>query len=45
LEKVYQNYKEILEDYGKKNKVYFINGEKSINEVFEGVKKVIEKKI
>lgn len=45
LEKVYQNYKRVFKKFETKIKIYFIDGERSIKEVFEDVKKVIEKKM
>jgi len=45
LEKVYSSYKEILKDFKTKTNVYFINGEKSIKEVFEEIKKIIQKQL
>ncbi len=43
LKEVYQNYKEILEDYSQENKVYFIKGERSISQISEDIKSLVEK--
>lgn len=42
LTKVYGNYKKTFKDFEGKTKIYFINGEKSINEVFEEIKNYVK---
>ncbi|RLC38087.1 MAG: dTMP kinase [Candidatus Nealsonbacteria bacterium] len=38
LKKVYENYKKVLKEFEKTTKIFIINGERSIEEVFEDVK-------
>jgi dTMP kinase len=45
LEKIYLNYKKIFEKFKELTKIYFINGERSIEEVFSEIKKIINEKI
>jgi dTMP kinase len=45
LKKVYQNYRKILKEFKWKTKIYFINGERSINEVFKEIKKIINENV
>lgn len=45
LEKVRNNFLKIIEEYNRKgkDKIYIVDGEKTIEEVFEKIKKIIEK--
>lgn len=43
LEQVYQNYKKTFEEFKNQCKIYFIDGEESIEEVFVKVKEIIGK--
>lgn len=45
LGKVYQNYKKTLKDFRSKTKIYFIDGQRSIKEVFGNIKKIINEKV
>ncbi len=45
LKKVYENYKKVLKEFEKTTKIFIINGERSIEEVFSEIKKIVQKQL
>ena len=45
LKKVYEGYKKVLKEFENSTEIYFINGERSIEEVSLDIKKIIQKQL
>jgi len=45
LERVYTAYQKVMKKFKNKTKIYFIDGKRSINEIFEEIKQILKKEI